>query len=161
MNAPAHGEAPHQEDHELDHVTEAVYLLHAQILKTLANPRRLMILDCLHSGEKTVGELEVALDLPQANVSQHLAVLRAQGLVAPRREGNTICYSLVSDKVVEACDLFHQFLMERMRSGQALADSLPQTRPLLGDTDPSPPEHAPGPSARPRDGDARPVAGHG
>lgn len=120
----------------MDHLTEAVYLLHAQILRTLANPRRLMILDCLHSGGKTVTELEAALELPQANVSQHLAVLRAQGLVIPRREGNTICYSLVSDKVVDACDLFHQFLMERMRTSQALADSFPETRPLLGDSEP-------------------------
>ena len=146
-------EAQEQEDSRIrriavDHVTEAVYLLHAQILKTLANPRRLMILDCLHSGKKTVGELEAALDLPQANVSQHLAVLRGQGLVAPRREGNTVCYSLVSEKVVEACDLFHQFLMERLRSGQALADNFPETRPLLGEIDPLVPVDLPGDRAR-------------
>jgi ArsR family transcriptional regulator, virulence genes transcriptional regulator len=132
----------------VDQLTEAVYLLHAQILKTLANPRRLMIMDCLHSGEKSVGELEAALDLPQANVSQHLAILRGQGLVTSRREGNTICYSLVSEKVVEACDLFHEFLVERMQSNQALADNFPQMRPLLGDNDSTPPEAERSPGTR-------------
>lgn len=94
----------------MDDYTEAIYQLHAQILKTLAQPKRLMILDCLHSGPMAVGELVESLGLPQANVSQHLAALRAEQLVTTRREGNTICYSLVSEKVVEACDLFHQFL---------------------------------------------------
>ncbi len=132
----------------MDQATEAVYQLHAQILKTLANPRRLMILDCLHSGGKTVSELEAALDLPQANVSQNLALLRAQGLVATHREGNTICYTLVSDKVVEACDLFHQFLLERMQNNQSLGDHFPQTRPLLGESSPPARDIEPSPAAR-------------
>jgi len=117
----------------MDQLTEGVYILHAQILKTLANPRRLMIMDCLHRGEKTVGEIEVAVELPQANVSQHLAALRAQGLVVARREGNTVRYSLVSETVVKACDLFHDFLMERMRSNQDLMEHFPPSRPLLAD----------------------------
>jgi ArsR family transcriptional regulator len=115
----------------MDQLTEGVYVLHAQILKTLANPRRLMIMDCLHGGEKTVSEIEAAVDLPQANVSQHLAALRAQGLVIARRDGNTVCYSLVSETVVKACDLFHDFLMERLRSNQAMAEHFPRARPLL------------------------------
>lgn len=109
---------------------EEVYALHAQILKTLANPRRLMIMDALHGGAKTVSEIEAAVGLPQANVSQHLAALRAQGLVVPRREGNTVSYSLVSDTVVRACDLFHDFLIERLRASQELAEQLQQPRPL-------------------------------
>ncbi|GMV86321.1 MAG: hypothetical protein AMXMBFR80_21760 [Dehalococcoidia bacterium] len=114
----------------MDVHNEEVYALHAQILKTLANPRRLMIMDALHGGAKTVSEIEAAVGLPQANVSQHLAALRAQGLVVPRREGNTVSYSLVSDTVVRACDLFHDFLIERLRASQELAEQLQQPRPL-------------------------------
>ena len=116
----------------MDQLTEEIYRLHARILKTLAQPKRLMIMDFLHSGPKSVGEIVEGLGLPQANVSQHLAALRAEELVNTRREGNTICYSLVSEKVVEACDLFHEFLQERLQNNQALADHFPGTRPLLG-----------------------------
>lgn len=114
-----------------------VYFLHAQILKSLAQPRRLMILDYLHSGEKSVGELAELLNLPQANVSQHLAVLRAQEIVATRREGNTIFYSLVDPRIVQACDLFHEFLADRMKNSEALASHFPSVRPLRGKRRPS------------------------
>jgi len=108
-----------------------VYQLHAQILRALAHPKRLMILDYLHSGEKSVGHLAEQLGLPQANISQHLAALRTREIVTSRREGNTIFYSLVDPKIVQACDMFHEFLAERMRSGQAFADQFPSHRPLL------------------------------
>ncbi len=117
----------------MDQLSNAIYLLHAQILKALAHPTRLMILDCLHSGERSVGELAEALDLPQANISQHLAALRAQDIVATRREGNVIFYSLVDPKIVEACDCFHEFLVKRMRTSQALASQFPRLRPLRED----------------------------
>jgi ArsR family transcriptional regulator len=110
--------------------TYTVYFLHAQILRALAQPRRLMILDYLHSGEKSVGELAELLDLPQANVSQHLASLRAQEIVSTRREGNMIFYSLVDPRIVKACDIFHEFLLERMKSSEAFASHFPRVRPL-------------------------------
>lgn len=114
----------------MEEFTDAVYRLHAQILKTLAQPKRLMILDHLHAGEKSVGELTDLLALPQANVSQHLAVLRAQEIVSTRHEGNVVFYSLASEKIVQACDMFHEFLVERMESSQAFASHFPRLRPL-------------------------------
>lgn len=114
----------------MDRETQAVYDLHAQVLKTLAQPKRLMILDHLHSGEKSVGELVELLALPQANVSQHLAALRSQEIVSTRREGNTIFYSLADPRVVQACDIFHEFLAERMRHSKDLASHFPRLRPL-------------------------------
>lgn len=109
----------------MDHLTEAIYLLHAQILKTLANPRRLMILDSLRAHARTVEELEAALNLPHLNVAQHLAALRAEGLVRARRDGSTVSYSLVSDRIAEACHLFHQFLSERMHADPVLGEERP------------------------------------
>jgi DNA-binding transcriptional ArsR family regulator len=114
----------------MDKLTEAIYVLHAEILKCLAQPRRLMILDCLRSGEKSVGELAELLGLSQPNVSQHLAALRAQDIVATRREGNTIFYSLVDATIVRACDICHEFLAERMKSAEALASHFSRVRPL-------------------------------
>jgi DNA-binding transcriptional ArsR family regulator len=114
----------------MDSLTEAVYVLHAQILKCLAQPRRLMIIDCLAGGERSVGELADLLGVPQPNVSQHLAALRSHDIVAPRREGNTIFYSLVDPRIVRACDICHEFLAERMKSNEALAVQFSQVRPL-------------------------------
>ena len=117
--------------------TYAIYFLHAQIMKTLAQPRRLMILDYLQSGEKSVGELAELLGLPQANVSQHLAALRSQEIVATRREGNTIFYSLVDPRILKACDIFHDFLSDRMKNNEAFASHFPRLRPLR-DAEPAP-----------------------
>src|SRR5690349_8139348 len=70
----------------------------AEFLKALAHESRLMILCILSQGEKSVSELERMLSLRQPTVSQQLARLRADGLVATRRDGKTIFYSLASDE---------------------------------------------------------------
>jgi ArsR family transcriptional regulator, virulence genes transcriptional regulator len=66
------------------------------VLKALANCHRLMILCRLGDGECSVGELAQALDLRDSTVSQHLALLRKDGLVAARREAQTVWYSIAS-----------------------------------------------------------------
>lgn len=64
----------------------------ARLLKALSNEKRLMILCQLGDGERAVGELLPAAGLSQSALSQHLAVLREEGLVAGRREGVSILY---------------------------------------------------------------------
>ncbi|NLC61682.1 MAG: helix-turn-helix transcriptional regulator [Gammaproteobacteria bacterium] len=66
----------------------------AQLLKALANERRLQVLCLLAGGERSVGEINQMLDLSQSALSQHLAVLRDEGLVRTRREAQMIYYSL-------------------------------------------------------------------
>lgn len=66
----------------------------ARLLKALANERRLMLLCLLAEGERSVGQLNDALDLSQSALSQHLALLRQDGLVVTRREAQTIYYAL-------------------------------------------------------------------
>ena len=66
----------------------------AKLLKALANERRLQVLCLLAGGERSVGELNEMLELSQSALSQHLAVLREEGLVDTRREAQTIHYSL-------------------------------------------------------------------
>ena len=67
----------------------------AQLLKALANEKRLQVLCLLAGSERSVGEMQGLLDLGQSALSQHLAVLRSEGLVATRREAQSILYSLV------------------------------------------------------------------
>ncbi|MBB4285248.1 ArsR/SmtB family transcription factor [Roseospira goensis] len=72
----------------------------AALLKALGNDRRLLILCTLVGGEKTVGELEAKVGLGQSALSQHLARLRRDGLVATRRAAQHIHYRLASAEVV-------------------------------------------------------------
>jgi ArsR family transcriptional regulator len=71
----------------------------ATMLKALSNPSRLLLLCQLVEGERSVGELEDALNLSQAYVSQQLARLRAEGIVAATREGRTVRYRLADSRI--------------------------------------------------------------
>lgn len=84
--------------------------LHAHICKGLADPKRLLILNALRDGERSVSDLVDELALPQANVSQHLAVLRDRGLVETRRDGQRVFYSVTSVKIVQAMDLLREVM---------------------------------------------------
>ncbi len=77
-------------------------------LKTLAHEGRLMILCHLADGEKSVGELEDLLRIRQAAVSQMLARLRAENLVATRREGKLIYYSLNDDGAAQVIGVLYE-----------------------------------------------------
>ena len=99
----------------------SIFELHAQICQALASAKRLEILDALRDGERSVSELTDALGVRKANVSQHLAVMRAKGIVVGRREGQTIFYRLATPKVIHACDLMRQVLLERLEHSGQLA----------------------------------------
>ena len=93
------------------------YELHARVCKAIADGKRLLIINELRDGPRSVGELADALGILQANASQHLAILRDRGIVTARRTGSTIHYSLTSSKVVEAIDLLYEFMTERQDAG--------------------------------------------
>ena len=86
-----------------EHAAEA-----ARLLRTLGNEQRLLILCNLLEGELAVGELHARLDLSQSALSQHLAVLRDAGLVATRRESQSILYSLPPGPVTRVMALLQQ-----------------------------------------------------
>ena len=98
-----------------------LYELHASICQTLANPKRLEVIDRLRDGEQSVSELAEAMKISQANLSQHLAVMRQRGIVATRREGLNVYYRLSNPKIIKACDLMRQVLLEHLEAGAELA----------------------------------------
>jgi ArsR family transcriptional regulator len=77
------------------------------LLKALANPDRLLLLCQLTLGEQRVGELESALGLRQPSLSQQLGVLRQEGLVATRRDGKQIYYSVASEDALAVLQLLY------------------------------------------------------
>lgn len=79
----------------------------AALLRTLANPHRLQVLCALCEGELAVGEINARVRLSQSALSQHLAVLREEGLVATRRAAQTIYYRIVSGAALEVMRVVH------------------------------------------------------
>ncbi len=101
-----------------------LYELKAELCKTFADAKRLQIIDILRGGERAVSELVQLLQVPQAVVSRHLAVLRDRGVVQARREGVNVYYSLTDSKIGEACDVVHQILLNQMEKNRRLAERL-------------------------------------
>lgn len=79
-----------------------------ELLKALANRHRLTILCQLIDGERSVGELAEFLSLRDSTVSQHLALLRKDGLVSTRRDGQTIWYAIASTPARKLLETLYQ-----------------------------------------------------
>jgi len=95
-------------------VQQELYQLHASVCKGLADPKRLLILNALRDGERSVSDICEEVGFAQANVSQHLAVLRDRGLVETRRDRQFVYYSVASPKIIEALDLLREVMTEQM-----------------------------------------------
>ena len=95
--------------------------LQAEVLRTLAHPRRLDIIHRLAAGPSEVGHLAAAIGISQPNASQHLAVLRTTGLVEADRVGREVRYRLADPDVVVACGLLRGVLQRRLTRLQRLA----------------------------------------
>ena len=80
----------------------------SELMKTLGHKDRLMVLCHLSTGEKSVGQLAVLLDIPQSPLSQHLARMRKENLVTTRREAQTIYYSIASIEAARMVQLMHE-----------------------------------------------------
>ncbi|MCG5540508.1 MULTISPECIES: ArsR/SmtB family transcription factor [unclassified Halorhodospira] len=85
----------------------------ATFLKALANERRLMILCHLVAGERSVGELEQLLKMRQPALSQQLARLREEGIVATRRESRTIYYRLASPETEALLERLYELFCQQ------------------------------------------------
>ncbi len=102
-------------------MNDDLFGLHAELCKTLADGKRLRILYLLGEGEKSVSELAKQTGLRQANLSQHLAVLRQKGVIGHRKAGTMVYYKIAFPKMVKACNLIREVLLEQIQSRQKLA----------------------------------------
>ena len=80
---------------------EALRRFKAEVFQVLAHPTRIHIVECLGTGELSVGTIVERLGVEPANLSQHLAVLRSKRLVVNRKEGNQVFYSLRDPLLIE------------------------------------------------------------
>lgn len=91
----------------------ALHLI-AHRFKVLAEPMRLKILHALWDGERTVGDLVIATNALQANISKHLGVLQQAGLVSRRKEGVSVYYRICDETVFELCEVVCASLHDRL-----------------------------------------------
>ncbi len=88
----------------------------AALLRSMANENRLMILCRLGDGERAVGDLHADFDLSQSALSQHLAVLRQQGLVDTRRDGQTIYYRIADPSALKVIETLMSIFCPEMET---------------------------------------------
>ena len=93
---------------------DEITILQAEVLKTLANPRRLEIIHRLAQGPCEVGRLAEEIGASQPNISQHLSVMRAAGIVDAERDGREVRYRLTDPDVITACNVMRGVLQRHL-----------------------------------------------
>jgi ArsR family transcriptional regulator, virulence genes transcriptional regulator len=107
---------------------DRLFNLHAEVCKAMANPTRLKILSALQQGEQSVQVLAKRLKVRKANLSQHLGILRQRGIVATRRDGLSIYYRCANPKMLKACEILREVLLEQLAEGGRLMERVGQRR---------------------------------
>ena len=87
----------------------------ASVFQALAHPTRIAIVEMLRDGELSAGAMQERLGIEQANLSQHLAILRSRQIVLNRKEGNQVFYSLRNKMLVEVLDIMRRFCQTHLK----------------------------------------------
>jgi len=104
-----------------------MYRLQADLCQTLSDPTRLELLYLLGDTRKAVKELIEATGQRQAKISQHLALLRQRGIVRAERVGTEVHYSLADPRILEACRITREILLQQLAQQGALATTFSTT----------------------------------
>ncbi len=107
---------------------QQLYRMQAELCQTLADPMRLELLYLLSDGPKAVKDLVELLGQRQAKVSQHLALLRQRRIVRAERVGNEVHYSLADARILDACRITREILLQQLTQQGTLATMLTGTR---------------------------------
>jgi len=103
---------------------EKLFDLHADMCKVFSNAKRLEILNTLRDRELTASELIERTGISKANLSQHMSILKSKGVVTNRREGLNIYYRISNPKIIQACDLMREVLLEQLQEKGRMVASL-------------------------------------
>ncbi len=100
---------------------EQLYRLQADLCKVLAEPTRLKLLSLLGERPRPVKELVEATGERQAKISQHLTTMRQRGIVRTQRIGTEVHYSLADPRILEACRITREVLLQQLTQQASLA----------------------------------------
>ena len=103
---------------------DPVYRLKAALFRTLGHPARVRLLELLGDGERTVGELQDALELDSSTVSQHLTALRRQGLLESRKVGTSVYCRVKDPRALRLLGIAREILMANLEESRVLLGEL-------------------------------------
>lgn len=101
-----------------------VYQAKAEMFRILGHPARVRTLELLRDGERTVGDLQSALGLDSSGTSQHLGVLRRNGILDSRRDGTNVYYRVKDPRTFQLLEVARQILTTNLTESQELLDQL-------------------------------------
>jgi DNA-binding transcriptional ArsR family regulator len=96
----------------------------ANIFQALAHPTRIAIIELLERGELSAGDLIERLGIEQANVSQHLAILRGKQLVVNRKVGNKVFYAVRDPIIIKVLALMRRYFQKHLKESLELLDEM-------------------------------------
>jgi DNA-binding transcriptional ArsR family regulator len=96
----------------------------SDIFQALAHPTRIAIIELLEDGELSAGDLMEKLGMEQANISQHLAVLRSKQLVVNRKAGNQVFYSVRDPIINKVLALMRRYFQKHLKEALELLDEM-------------------------------------
>src|SRR3989338_4261825 len=99
-----------------------LYEIHAEMCKVFSNSTRLEILNLLRDKELSVTELIKKTKLSQANISQHLSIMKSKGIVVSNRKGKNIYYKLTNPKIIKAFDIIRDVLAEKLKKNEYIVE---------------------------------------
>ena len=98
----------------------------AEIFQALGHPTRIAIVEALRDGEMPAGKLIEKLELEQANASQHLAILRGKMILANRKVGNQVFYSLRDPVLIEVLDILRRYFYSQLTDTRNMIEEIGQ-----------------------------------
>jgi DNA-binding transcriptional ArsR family regulator len=101
----------------------------ANIFQALAHPTRIAIVEVLRDGEISARAIQERLGLEQANLSQHLAILRSRQIVANRKEGNQVFYSLRNKVLLKVLDMMRNYFQANLTDAVQMLTEIEAERP--------------------------------
>jgi len=90
-----------------------IFKLQADVCKIFANDKRLEIINLLKDKEMSNGDIMRETGLSKVNISQHMNILKSKGVIVSRREGQQLFYSIANPKIIQACNLMREVLVEQ------------------------------------------------
>ena len=103
---------------------ENIYELHADLCKIFSNAKRLEIINAMKDKEMAASELIERIGLSKANLSQHMSVLKSKGVILSRREGINIYYRIANPKIIQACHLMREVLLDQFQEKGRMVSNL-------------------------------------
>ncbi len=97
-----------------------IYHYHAEMCKVFSHPKRLELINILREKEMGVTEIAQKLGLSQANLSQHLGMMRERHILVSRKEGSSVYYRIANPRLLQAFDLLREILFEQIRQDAAM-----------------------------------------